>query len=294
MFNSGLIQLAKINEPKTFEQLCRDVLYTRFGWEAKLYGRKGQKQYGIDIVAPIEADLYVAAQCKNYLKKYSSTQGETIKCDLDDASQQQYIKISKYYIMTTLEREAKLQNFIIGIAKNYPFAIDILFWDDIQEIICSSQELLRKYYPGMQNDMRIPIAVENRIIADLAYLQKGAEHLYQNYQNYRHALHYGADMTLYRSCVGLFNVTQDLYNLVNEYYIQFRKRRVVDEINKIIAFMPEFHDESQDGTGSNMLYTNTDYIGFFTSKETEEFITLCRITRDNILNDVVMKSMATN
>ena len=86
------------------------------------------------------------------------------------AAQQQFVKISRYYLMTTLDREVKLQNLFAEMAPSYSFAIDILFWDDLQDIICGDQALLSKYYPGMPSEMSVSVATVNRIIADLADL----------------------------------------------------------------------------------------------------------------------------
>ncbi|MBU5334299.1 restriction endonuclease [Anaerocolumna aminovalerica] len=159
MPTAGIGQLPKSRSPEEFEDICVDCLCERYNLNAKRYGRSGQRQHGIDIYASLDtvADTYIVAQCKNYFRLSSSrVLNNAILRDLEAASKQKNIKISKFYVMTALDRDVNIQNYIIKIASKYKFDIEVLFWEDIQKIVFTSEKILNKYYSFLglqQRDM---------------------------------------------------------------------------------------------------------------------------------------------
>ena len=146
----NMAQLPKSRSAEEFELICGDYLRQRYNINAQQYGRNGQSQNGIDIVASslIQTGFYDVAQCKNYFR--ASSANELIKkiaFDINEASKQTTIAISKFYVMTSFDRDLNVQKFVIGISPNYNFDIEVLFWEDIQVIVLESEFLLSKYYP---------------------------------------------------------------------------------------------------------------------------------------------------
>lgn len=145
----NMAQLPKSRSAEEFELLCGEYLRERYKINAQQYGRNGQSQNGIDIFAPslTQRGFYDVAQCKNYFR--ASSANELIKkiaSDIDAASKQTTITISKFYVMISLDRDLNVQNFVIGISPNYKFDIEVLFWEDIQVMVLESEYLLSKYY----------------------------------------------------------------------------------------------------------------------------------------------------
>jgi len=76
------------------------------------YGRNGQRQNGIDMYSDTADGKRIVAQCKNYhddVKKFINT----IKQDIEDAKTK--FDIDKYIVMTSLENDTTMQNFISAL-----------------------------------------------------------------------------------------------------------------------------------------------------------------------------------
>lgn len=153
-----LSQLPKSRSAEEFELICSDTLYTKYGIDFHLYGRNGQSQSGIDLFAPLSKDQnsYIVAQCKNYFGETKpSVLIQKIQTDLNAAEQQSNMNIQKFYLMTSYNRDIQIQNFVIACRNLYSFQIEILFWEEIQEVILSNQSMLQKYYSSYLEDGNI-------------------------------------------------------------------------------------------------------------------------------------------
>ncbi|WP_432792112.1 hypothetical protein [Peptacetobacter hiranonis] len=142
----AIMHLPKTKSSEEFEHMCRDILDNKFKSRFEIYGRNGQCQHGIDIYNKNLDNYYIVAQCKNYLNENSGDQLiKNIKKDIDASNQLPfYSKINKFIAMTSMDSDNKVQNEILSIKKN--FDIEVWFWENIQEEICSNNYLLEKYY----------------------------------------------------------------------------------------------------------------------------------------------------
>lgn len=146
-----------IPEPKNeqdFEELCGHVFGVAFKDQLpKNNGRRGQKQYGVDLFIQREfiqdKSSRVGIQCKA-VKKLSlndktgdSVYAEVAKADSGNA------QISHLIIATTLPNDAKLthevQLYSDSRAKSGLFTVAIDFWEDISQRIRFEETLLNKY-----------------------------------------------------------------------------------------------------------------------------------------------------
>ena len=57
-------------------------------------------------------------------------------------------KIVEYIVATTTQRDAKLQEAVR--TNEWPFRVNVLFWEDIRQYVAGDQELLKRYYPEWQ------------------------------------------------------------------------------------------------------------------------------------------------
>ena len=146
MPTSPLMQIPKSRSAEEFELVCTDILIKENGTRFTPYGRKGQKQNGIDIYGKISDNKYIVAQCKNYFNEKSTDRLiKKIKEDIDALSQLPFYNyISKFIVMTSIDIDNKVQYEIESIKSN--FDIEVWFWEHIQEEICDSNNLLKKYY----------------------------------------------------------------------------------------------------------------------------------------------------
>ena len=138
----------RLTDEKQFEHLVADC-YRALYPESQVdeYGRRGQKQYGIDITVQMESLLW-CIQCKNY---------ETISVSHIDEllSKCTYYSInpfSKLIIATAASNDTKIVDYLIKVrnAHSVPFDLEYLSWERICNLIENNPVVYHKYYGSLQ------------------------------------------------------------------------------------------------------------------------------------------------
>ena len=134
-----------------FEDMVTDY-FRKQGFSAQRYGRNGQNQHGIDIIATFVNSIgesnCIAIQCKNYSP--SQTEMDQIIDKAITGIRAFSVPFCKIIIALGEKRDTKIQNYVM--AKKLPnITLEVLFWEDISSIIASNDDLLSRYYPQMQN-----------------------------------------------------------------------------------------------------------------------------------------------
>jgi len=147
-----LAQMQNIPIPKSadeFEDITLDAL--KLGWNTQQLernGRGGQGQSGVDICGKNYDVGRVGIQCKNYYN--TELTKNIIKKEIENA-ENFTPKINKYYIATTIPRDAKLQKIVRIISKERvnkdKFPVGIIFWQDIIQDLLLNKNYFKKYYP---------------------------------------------------------------------------------------------------------------------------------------------------
>ncbi len=138
------ISLPKPNNPEIFESLCLDLFKNYLPCKnLRKHGRKGQKQYGIDIYGNEGSKSY-AIQCKQTNKEITE---EIINDELRKLSDYN-TGIDKYIIATTASRDAKTQRIErkINSSKEFEFEFQIYYWEDLEDEISKNLILLLTRY----------------------------------------------------------------------------------------------------------------------------------------------------
>jgi len=148
MPTTTMMKLPKTESPEEFEKICRDVLCIKYNLEFDLYGGRGENQDGVDIRAEQNGKKTVA-QCKNYLKPNSSKSLiESFTKDMKAvADTNKNGVIEKFIAMTSHDRNTTVEDEILAFGKTLGLNTKVLFWDNIEEIICGDIALLRTHYP---------------------------------------------------------------------------------------------------------------------------------------------------
>jgi hypothetical protein len=142
---------APLTDPDEFESMIRDIC--AFEWNdpnTQKFGRKGQKQYGVDVYGqPIDLDgRYWAAQCKLRTKGDSLTEKE-IEADVSDARLFPH-DLDTLIIATDAPRDTHTQIFVDQISereiRNNGFRVVVWFWDEITERLAAYPKLMVSYY----------------------------------------------------------------------------------------------------------------------------------------------------
>jgi hypothetical protein len=175
---------AKWPKPKSedeFEDIVVD--FVRIRWKdpnAQRFGRRGQRQHGVDIIGkpPWLGGRTAAAQCKNTDSlSLSDVAAEVAKAlSFPEA-------LAEFYVVTSAERDAALQSQVRAHfrANPAPFEVEVIFWPDVIADISGNADLVAKHWPGFgSNEARKHLLViraeaqrmkdyGDRLVADLRY-----------------------------------------------------------------------------------------------------------------------------
>jgi hypothetical protein len=132
-----------------FEDLCVDLL--RICWNRprlERFGRRGQRQFGIDILDLGGQSPLHAAQCK--LREYGKTlPSATISEEVNEARKFQPA-LGKYGILTTAKVSTQAQTRILEINRAHReagvFEVELLTWDKLCELLQLHETVRETFY----------------------------------------------------------------------------------------------------------------------------------------------------
>lgn len=276
MPTTTLMQLPRTKSAEEFENICIDVLQTKYNIPFYKYGRLGQAQHGIDLYGTNNEGSNIVVQCKNYLtSSYNKLQNQIAK-DISSTSKLPF-SIDTFIIMTSLSSDINIQNQILERISESRFKIEIYFWEDIQKVLCENPLLLKKHYPNFFNNFYISIEDRNELIENAHELMYAVKFFIDN-MGYQCAYNQQSDTAVYNMCVTIKKSEYNLHNLYDKLYIQLKSAHLIKPIEYIINNTPEFYDENQDGTGSSMTCTISNFLDYFSDKNKKgKFIKNCQL-----------------
>ncbi|HEY3293595.1 MAG TPA: hypothetical protein VGJ85_08240 [Candidatus Nanopelagicaceae bacterium] len=132
-----------------FEQICLEVL--RVDWnrpELQLFGKRGERQFGIDILDLSGQTQLYAAQCK-LKEEHKSLTPSAIQTEVDNALLFTP-KLDKYGILTTAKISTHSQRKIREINEKHRaegwFEVELFTWDRICELLRQNPEIAEQFY----------------------------------------------------------------------------------------------------------------------------------------------------
>jgi len=152
------INLPRLTDDDEFESLLRDLCALEWGDpDTKQFGRKGQKQYGVDVYGqPRDLQLiYRGVQCK-LRKTDKQLSPSEIEKEVADAKHFPH-ELDKLIIVTDGPRDTNTQILVDNISdremKKGGFRVVIWFWEDITERLGAYPRLILKYYSRLFKDI---------------------------------------------------------------------------------------------------------------------------------------------
>lgn len=155
------VEIPRILNEDLFEDLCLDLFRMNDEYEnTNRNGRRGQRQDGVDIFARNKLSLkWLGIQCK--VKDKGNIRVEEVDKEIERAYKFNP-KITQYTFYTTAKRDSNIQAYIRSrsddnVAKGL-FNIDILFWEDIENLLRSERynsihyKYYREYYTRLKED----------------------------------------------------------------------------------------------------------------------------------------------
>jgi hypothetical protein len=132
---------------EAFEDIVHDVFSRKYStYNLQRYGRRGQKQYGVDICGPVPQGVF-GIQCKHH-----PNSSITIKeIDEEIAKAETFSPpLNEYVITTSADRDTIPHSYLLEVSerreKQGQFPVRIMFWDDIYDWLSDYPDLLYKHF----------------------------------------------------------------------------------------------------------------------------------------------------
>jgi hypothetical protein len=184
-------QLPKPTADDVFEDLVCDVYRIIFrNPNLQRFGRKGQEQFGIDIIGKDNNTGHIhAIQCKCHTQRSKLSDKlllEELKSELEKFDNGG-IKADMYMFVTSLDASARIQQEVIKVSEERQASgkcrVEIIFWSFIQDHTLEDTELLRKYFfkllpnAKLENYSIPDFNLRYRSTLSLSYLQLQKDHV---------------------------------------------------------------------------------------------------------------------
>ncbi|WP_432693054.1 restriction endonuclease [Morganella morganii] len=141
----------RFKDDHQFECFVKDYFEIKYNQGFAIYGRKGQRQKGIDIVYRSAGNNKIVIQCKNYNSTSFTT--AVIDSDLEKSKEIQF-NIDSFIFVTASKRDVVVIDHIKKINELSSFGVDIFFYEDIySDTVNKYPELFQRYFPQTQNDI---------------------------------------------------------------------------------------------------------------------------------------------
>lgn len=153
-----------------FERLSRALFSEYFGVTFQTHGKSGQRQNGIDIYGNLRGRL-IGIQCKGRNIACNATlKISDIDKAIQDADTFQH-QLSDFYILTTAQDDAKLQQYAIGVSQQRKLfkkcSVHIFGWGSIEQIIAQCPKAQNSYYPPTRPSLVKSLLFRSALIAIL-------------------------------------------------------------------------------------------------------------------------------
>jgi Restriction endonuclease len=114
------------------------------------YGRAGQAQYGVDVVArDAQTQLWTGIQCKLKTELLSSKLTQQHLIDTCEISCRFSSGLEKLWVATTCPTDATVQDLASAISSSFQRRnpVEVLFWEEIEEMLDRYDQVANRFYP---------------------------------------------------------------------------------------------------------------------------------------------------
>ena len=144
-------QFPPLKDEKEFESLINDLCEKKYGITFQVYGRKGQKQYGIDGLSFSRDKKLIVYQCKNKLinRDDNKIQTELLK-DIEDevkTASIEFTNIDKFIFANSFKQDTVLQDKASDLTIQYGFSVIVWSWEEIENLLEIYSNVAKQYYP---------------------------------------------------------------------------------------------------------------------------------------------------
>ncbi len=143
--------LPPLKDEKEFESLVNDLCAEKYNITFQVYGRKGQKQSGIDGLSFSKDKKQIVYQCKNKLvnrddKKIQAELLDDIDTEVKSASAE-FPRIDTFIFATSFKQDTVLQDKATKLTDQYGFTVIVWSWEEIEGLLEKHLNVAKQYYP---------------------------------------------------------------------------------------------------------------------------------------------------
>ena len=144
-------QFLPSKDEKELESLVNDLCIEKYGIEFQVYGRKGQKQSGIDGLSFSKDEKQIVYQCKNKDITRSDAKIKTellgdIQTEVKSASAE-FPNINTFIFANSYKQDTVLQDKATDLTKQYGFTVIVWSWEEIEGLLEKHLNIAKQYYP---------------------------------------------------------------------------------------------------------------------------------------------------
>lgn len=144
-------QFLPLKDEKEFESLVNDLCVEKYGIEFQVYGRKGQKQSGIDGLSFSKDEKQIVYQCKNKDITRADAKIKTellgdIETEIKLASAE-FPSINTFIFAHSYKQDTVLQDKATYLTKQYGFTVIVWGWEEIEGLLAKHLNIAKQYYP---------------------------------------------------------------------------------------------------------------------------------------------------
>ena len=144
-------QFPELKDEKEFESLVNDLCEEKYGVEFQVYGRKGQKQNGIDGLSFSKDKKQIVYQCKNKIiarndKKIQAELLDDIDTEVKSANAD-FSSIDTFIFANSFKQDTALQNKASALTNDYGFTVIVWSWEEIEGLLEKHLNIAKQYYP---------------------------------------------------------------------------------------------------------------------------------------------------
>lgn len=173
-------QLTPPTDSREFEQIMREYCSAKYQGSSFLFARKGQRQYGVDVINCC-SNRIIAIQCKDY-------QDTKVNIKMVDTWIERAAEFSppiNHLVIAIADKsDGEIQKHVMEVSqqrlKSGLFGVEVMYWEEISAFIKHRSEMLKMYYPFIMSPQGQQIA--NQVLIENAYeLKKCFVELYVKY-----------------------------------------------------------------------------------------------------------------
>ena len=146
-------QFPTLKDEKEFESLVNDLCKKHYGIEFQVYGRKGQKQYGIDGLSFSKDKKKIVFQCKNkFINGDDKKIQEALLKDIENevkSTSEKFTNVDTFIFANSFKQDTILQDKARDLSRQYSFTIIVWSWEVIEGLLEKYPDVAKQYYPKL-------------------------------------------------------------------------------------------------------------------------------------------------